>query len=110
MKAAVNGTLNVSVLDGWWLEGFNGKNGWAFGSPEPGRDYEAQDFADAQSFYDVLANEVAPLFYERDSNGIPRGWVERMRESIISTLVQFSTHRMVVEYAEKAYFGFRVQR
>lgn len=109
MKAAVNGTLNLSVLDGWWLEGFNGKNGWAFGSPEPDGDYQAQDFADAHSFYEVLANEVAPLFYERDPNGIPRGWVERMRESIISTLVQFSTHRMVVEYAEKAYFGLRVQ-
>jgi starch phosphorylase len=104
MKAAINGTLNLSVLDGWWIEGYNGRNGWAFGSPESNGDWGAADHADANSFYDLLSGEVAPLFYDRDDEGLPLGWIERMRESIMSSLVRFSTHRMVADYAEMAYF------
>jgi starch phosphorylase len=104
MKAAINGILNLSVLDGWWLEGFNGKNGWAFGSPHANGDWGAADHSDAASFYGILAGEVVPLYYERDAAGVPTGWTERMRESIVSTLARFSTHRMVAEYCDLAYF------
>lgn len=103
MKAAINGTLNLSVLDGWWLEGYNGKNGWAFGEPEGDDDWGAADHRDANDFYEILANEVAPLYYDRDETGLPVRWVERMRESIVSTIRDFSTHRMVGDYWEIAY-------
>jgi starch phosphorylase len=104
MKAAINGTLNLSVLDGWWMEGYNGKNGWKFGSPDGHDNHDHQDSLDAQSFYEVLEAEVVPLYYDRGPDGIPHGWVETMRESMISTLVSFSTHRMVKAYAENAYY------
>jgi starch phosphorylase len=104
MKAAINGTLNMSVLDGWWLEGYNGRNGWAFGSPEAQSDHGAADHEDAQAFYEILSGEVATLYYQRAESGLPEAWIERMRESIISSLSRFSTHRMVSEYAELAYF------
>ncbi|HLU31379.1 MAG TPA: alpha-glucan phosphorylase, partial [Acidimicrobiia bacterium] len=78
-------------------------NGWAFGHADPSDDYEASDRHDADDFYRVLADEVAPLYYERDSDGIPHAWVERMRRSIASSLVRFSSHRMVAEYLERAY-------
>jgi starch phosphorylase len=103
MKAAINGTLNLSVLDGWWVEGFNGKNGWVFGSAEPNGDWEQADAADAAAFYDVLEREVVPLYYDRDPDGVPVGWTERMKESIVSTLVRFSAHRMLKDYWEMAY-------
>jgi starch phosphorylase len=104
MKAAINGTLNLSVRDGWWVEGFNGENGWAFGDPNGRPDHAAEDADDASAFYHLLESEVAPLFYERDETGIPAKWVERMRASISSSLVAFSSHRMVADYAQIAYF------
>ena len=104
MKAAINGTLNLSVRDGWWVEGFNGENGWAFGDPNGRPDHSAEDADDASAFYHLLESEVAPLFYERNESGIPVKWVERMRASISSSLVAFSSHRMVAEYAKLAYF------
>lgn len=103
MKAAINGSLNLSVLDGWWLEGYNGSNGWAFGSAESNDDWGAADHADATSFYEILGDQVAPLFYDRNADGIPEGWVAYMRESIVSTLLQFSTHRMVSDYYREGY-------
>jgi starch phosphorylase len=103
MKAAINGTLNLSVLDGWWLEGYNGHNGWAFGSADSNEDWGAADHADAHSFYDILGDEVAPLFYDRNDEGVPEGWVATMRESIASTLLAFSTHRMVADYYTEGY-------
>ncbi|HJU51163.1 MAG TPA: alpha-glucan family phosphorylase [Acidimicrobiia bacterium] len=104
MKAAINGTLNLSILDGWWVEGFNGRNGWAFGSPEGNDDHVREDRDDAEAMYRLLEEEVTPLFYDRDEEGMPVGWVEMMREAIISTLVAFSSHRMVAEYSNLAYF------
>jgi starch phosphorylase len=109
MKAAFNATLNISVLDGWWVEGYNGRNGWAFGStqtnPTSGRqDQLAEDYEDAQSLYKLLESEVIPLFYERDAAGVPLRWAEMMRESIGSTLVAFSSHRMLSDYSSLAYF------
>ncbi len=103
MKAAINGVLNLSVLDGWWAEGYNGKNGWTFGSHGESGDHAGQDNEDALAFYRVLQDEIVPLFYDRNEQGVPLGWVERMEESMISTLTRFSTHRMVTEYVEKAY-------
>lgn len=105
MKAAINGTLNLSVLDGWWIEGFNGKNGWVFGSSEESPDHEAQDAADANDFYRILEQEIAPLYYTRNGGGIPSGWVEMIREAMTSSLVNFSAHRMVAEYYLKAYLA-----
>ena len=104
MKAAINGTLNLSVLDGWWVEGYNGHNGWAFGSPEGRDDYDAEDRDDSDAFYKLMESEIVPLYYERDEQGLAVSWTEMMRESIASTMVAFSTHRMVADYADLAYF------
>ena len=103
MKAAMNGGLNLSVLDGWWAEGFNGKNGWAFGLEWGNGDHEAQDNEDALALYRILQDEVVPRFYDRDASGTPLAWVEMMKEAMISTLVGFSTNRMVKQYTEQAY-------
>ncbi len=97
MKAAANGAINVSVLDGWWDEGFNGENGWGFSHTSH------SDAEDAGILYHLLETEVVPMFYERDENGIPQRWVEMMKQSIVSVLPQFSTQRMLVDYAEQAY-------
>ncbi|MGA7273192.1 MAG: alpha-glucan family phosphorylase [Acidimicrobiia bacterium] len=103
IKAAMNGVLNLSILDGWWEEGFDGHNGWAFGGEDATDHIEATDAHDADDFYRILADEVAPKFYERDGEGIPTEWVTMMRRSIMSTLVPFSSHRMISDYVEAAY-------
>jgi starch phosphorylase len=103
MKAASNGVVNLSVLDGWWDEGWTGDNGWAIGGRETLHDEAAQDWADAMDLYRILENEVVPEYYERDTAGVPVRWVERMRRSIASTLWQFSTTRMLHEYTERLY-------
>jgi starch phosphorylase len=104
MKAAINGVLNFSVLDGWWLEGYNGKNGWVYGSEHANGDYEAADHHDAEEFYRILADEIAPMYYDLDPAGIPLAWVERMKESFVSSLVKFSSYRMLSDYSQLAYF------
>ena len=103
MKAAMNGIVNCSVLDGWWDEGFNGRNGWAIGSRETNPDEGAQDWADAQEIYRLLEEEIAPAYFERDNEGLPRRWLKLMKESMASTIWQFSTTRMLEEYAEQLY-------
>ncbi|MFV2062461.1 MAG: alpha-glucan family phosphorylase [Chloroflexota bacterium] len=103
MKAAMNGVLNVSVLDGWWDEGFAGDNGWAIGGRDPDPDEGAQDWADALDLYRLLEDEVVPLWYDRDGDDLPRGWLERMRHASGSSLWQFSTTRMLSEYIEQLY-------
>jgi starch phosphorylase len=103
MKAAKNGIVNVSVLDGWWDEGWTGDNGWAIGGREPLADEAAQDWADAMDLYRILEDEVVPQYYDRDRNGLPRAWIERMRRSIATTLWRFSTTRMLQEYTELLY-------
>jgi len=102
MKAALNGALNFSVLDGWWREAYNGHNGWAIGD-DADLDAESQDEADAQSLYATLENEIIPLFYERESGGLPLAWIERMKESLRTVTPQFSTRRMVKEYVKRLY-------
>jgi len=103
MKAALNGVVNVSVLDGWWDEGWIGDNGWAIGGRDTNLDEGAQDWADAMDLYRILETEVVPRYYDRDRNGLPKEWVELMRRSIASTIWRFSTTRMLHEYAERLY-------
>jgi len=103
MKVALNGIPNLSVLDGWWAEGYNGANGWTIGPSEEYEDRAAQDAADARALYDLLENEVVPLFYERDPDDVPRAWVRIMKEAIRTAAPVFSTRRMVKEYTEEFY-------
>lgn len=104
MKAAMNGVLNFSVLDGWWREGYNGNNGWAIGDDREIENIDQQDAADAASLYDVLENEIVPLFYEkRSADNLPNEWIARMKESIRTLAPQFSTRRMLKEYLENLY-------
>jgi starch phosphorylase len=99
MKAALNGVPQLSILDGWWIEGYNGDNGWAFGS-EAGGDRDARD---AAAIYDLLEQQVVPRFYQVDDDGIPQEWVKLMKHTIRSLAARFSARRMVKEYAEKCY-------
>jgi starch phosphorylase len=103
MKAAANGVVNLSVLDGWWDEGFSDDNGWAIGGRESLADEAAQDWADAMDLYRILESETVPEFYDRDEAGVPGRWVERMRRSIATNLWRFSTTRMLHEYTEQLY-------
>jgi glycogen phosphorylase len=103
MKAAMNGVVNCSVLDGWWDEGWNGTNGWAIGGRETNPDEGAQDWSDAQDLYRILEQEIVPRWYDRDAAGLPRAWLATMRESIRSAMWQFSTTRMLEEYVEQLY-------
>lgn len=103
MKSAANGGVNVSVLDGWWDEGFVGDNGWAIGGRETNPDEAAQDWADAQDLYRILESEVVPAYYERDADGLPAAWIGWMRRSMAAAMWRFSTTRMLHEYAEKLY-------
>ena len=102
-KVAMNGGLNLSVLDGWWLEGYDGANGFAIGDAIPGEEVTDIDEADAQSLYRTLEEEVVPTYYERDSESIPRRWVQMMRRSIETLVPAFNSDRMVDEYARKIY-------
>jgi starch phosphorylase len=103
MKAAQNGVPNVSVLDGWWDEGFEGDNGWAIGDRETDPDEAAQDWRDAQDLYRILEEEIVPAYYDRDRNGLPTRWLAIMRRAMSSALWQFSTTRMLHEYTELLY-------
>jgi starch phosphorylase len=103
MKAAANGGLNLSVLDGWWAEGYDPTLGFAVGSGQTYDDFETQDAADADSLYRVLADEVAAAFYDRDAAGLPAGWIGKMKRSIARLAPRFSTERMVRDYAIRAY-------
>jgi starch phosphorylase len=100
MKAALNGVPNLSIMDGWWIEGFNGKNGWAFGEGAADSD---RDKRDAGAIYQILEEEIIPLYYKVSDDGIPHGWVKVMKESIKSSAPKFSARRMVKEYIEKFY-------
>jgi len=103
-KAAINGVLNFSVLDGWWREGYNGQNGWAIGKDIDYDNSEFQDSEDAQSLYDILENDIIPLYYQlRSSDGFPAEWLLRMKESIRTIGPQFCMRRMVKEYVENLY-------
>jgi starch phosphorylase len=102
MKSALNGGLNLSILDGWWAEAYDGSNGWGLPG-EVAFDDRVQDQRDAAVFYDVLEHEVAPLFYERDAEGLPRGWIARIRASLRTNGPRFSATRMLLNYVDEAY-------
>ncbi len=103
MKAAANGALQLSVLDGWWAEAYQPGLGWAIGAESAVDDPEVQDALDAASLYDLLEHEVAPLFYGREAGELPTRWIETMKRSIAAFAPRFNTSRMVEEYAELAY-------
>ena len=102
-KASVNGVINFSVLDGWWAEGYNQKNGWIIGTNQEYSSYEEQDRADSESLYATLENKIIPLYYENRENGIPKAWIHMMKNSISSTGGVYSTARMLVDYTTKLY-------
>jgi starch phosphorylase len=102
-KVPINGGVNVSVLDGWWAEGFRGDNGWAIGDGHVDPDTAAQDRADAEALYRVLSDEVIPRFFARDESGLPREWLRTMKASIESVVAPFSAHRMVRDYVVGSY-------
>ncbi|MGZ9160319.1 MAG: alpha-glucan family phosphorylase [Candidatus Limnocylindrales bacterium] len=103
MKAAQNGVPNISVLDGWWDEGYEGDNGWAIGGREQDRDEAAQDWSDAQDLYRLLEEDLVPAYYDRDADGVPTRWVATMRHAMASSMWRFSTTRMLQEYTERLY-------
>jgi starch phosphorylase len=100
MKASMNGIPNLSILDGWWMEGYNGENGWAFGDGPVDND---RSKADADAIYDLLEEKIVPLYYDRSDDEIPHGYVQEMKAAIKSVAPQFSTRRMVKEYVNRFY-------
>lgn len=102
-KAALNGVPNLSVADGWWCEGYNGGNGWMIALSEPNVDTRERDAHDARTLYELLESEVVPLYYQRDADGVPRGWTRVVKEAICSIAPRFSARRMVKEYVERFY-------
>jgi|CXWL01.1.fsa_nt_gi starch phosphorylase len=102
MKAAMNGVLNFSILDGWWIEGYNGENGFAIGELDVEADAE-MDAEDAESLYTTLENEIIPAYYARGDDGLPTEWISRMKNSIATLTPQFSSDRMVADYLNNIY-------
>src|SRR5207248_3615804 len=103
MKASLNGVPNCSVLDGWWAEGYNGRNGWAIGENQEYGNPDEQDWRDVQSLYSLLENEIVPAYFTRDASGLPKAWITVMKEAIASIAPYFSMHRQVKEYATQFY-------
>ena len=103
MKAAVNGVLNMSTLDGWWPEGYVPDGGWVIGDGEEYADPEYRDMVEAQSIYSILENEVVPLFYNRSSDNLPRTWIQKMKTTIKWVSPRFNTHRMLADYTRQFY-------
>lgn len=103
MKAAANGALNCSILDGWWCEGYDGTNGWAIGAGEDYQDLDYQDQVESRALYDLLEGQIVPMFAQRGSDGVPREWIKRMKRAMQTCIPRFSTIRMVREYAERFY-------
>jgi len=101
-KASVNGAINLSVLDGWWFEGYNGDNGWAVDERKD-VDSADRDASTANAIYELLEDQVIPLYYDRDINGTPHDWIKMMKESIRSNAPYFNTSRMAGEYVERFY-------
>jgi starch phosphorylase len=104
MKSVLGGGLQLSVLDGWWAEGYDGGNGWAIDGAVDA-DHAAQDWRDAGALYDLLEQQVVPLFHERDADGVPQRWVAMVKRSLMTLAPRFSAMRMVREYADRIYGG-----
>ena len=97
-KVVLNGGLNLSVLDGWWAEAYDGLNGFAIGTGRTHSDMSIHDSRDGEDLYRVLREEVIPLYYERDRDGLPRGWIKRMKRTIRTLGWRFNANRMVMDY------------
>ena len=102
-KVVLNGGLNLSVLDGWWAEAYDGLNGFAIGNGRTHSRTDIHDARDAGDLYRVLRDEVIPLYYQRDRDGLPRGWIKRMKRTIRTLGWRFNVDRMVMDYALKCY-------
>ncbi|MFZ3084630.1 alpha-glucan family phosphorylase, partial [Rhodoferax ferrireducens] len=102
MKSCLGGGLQLSVLDGWWAEAFDGSNGWAING-DVDADTQAQDQRDARALFDLLEQEVVPMFHERDAQGVPQRWVTMMRRSLLTNGPRFSATRMLRDYADQVY-------
>jgi starch phosphorylase len=110
MKASLNGAPNLSILDGWWPESFNGKNGWAIGEEREYSNLDEQDWNDAQSFYHILEHDVAPRYYNnRDGNNVSAAWVATCKEAIATVAPLFSMRRMLADYMRDLYMPAAVQ-
>ena len=105
MKVPANGGLNVSCLDGWWPEAFNGENGWVVGDGRVYDDLAYQDHVESESLYNLLEREIIPLFYERTADDLPRSWIKRVKESIRTIVPQFNTNRMLRDYTQQMYMA-----
>jgi starch phosphorylase len=103
MKVPPNGGINLSVLDGWWCEGYKTDNGWAIGAGEEYDDQNYQDDVESTALYDLLENEIVPTFYDRGLDGVPREWTRIMKNSMRTVNAEFNTNRMVEEYTERFY-------
>ena len=103
MKAAANGALNLSILDGWWPEAYDGTNGWSIGEGRDYEDPEYQDKVESEETFEILEKEVVPLFFDRGPDGLPHHWIEMMKNSMASCCVHFNSHRMIEEYLEDYY-------
>jgi len=103
MKAALNGALNLSILDGWWNEFYDGENGWAIPSADAAGDGAERDALEAEAMYDLIEHQIAPRFYERDGDGVPTAWVSRIRHTLATLSSPLSAERMVREYVERLY-------
>jgi starch phosphorylase len=102
-KVVLNGGLNLSVLDGWWAEAYDGLNGFAIGTGRTHADMSIHDSRDGEDLYRVLREEVIPLYYDRDRDGLPRGWIRRMKRTIRTLGWRFNANRMVMDYTTKCY-------
>jgi starch phosphorylase len=105
MKATANGALNLSVQDGWWVEGYHPDLGWSIGNGEVYDNYDYQDQVESKAIYDLLEREIIPLFYERGLDGLPRGWITMMKKSMRSLCPVFNSNRMVEEYTDRCYMA-----
>ena len=102
-KVVLNGGLNLSVLDGWWAEAYDGMNGFAIGSGRTHANQSIHDSRDAEDLYQVLREEVIPLYYQRDRDGLPREWIQRMKRAIRTLGWRFNANRMIMDYTLQCY-------
>ena len=103
MKAALNGGLNLSILDGWWVEGYSNETGFKIGNGEDYTSKDIQDHMEAEMLYNTLEKEIVPLFYSRDKNQIPTNWIQKMKSTICMAGKDFSSHRMLIDYTNRFY-------
>jgi starch phosphorylase len=103
MKAGCHGCLNLSIMDGWWREGYDGTNGFSIGDDTHPDNVEEQDARDSANLYNILTQDIIPCFFNRDANGIPRQWIQKIRRAMVTLVPQFNTWRMVKEYTQKYY-------